>query len=279
MKTLTIGLTIATTILFQSVTFAAASAGTERGGGNLLEAAFSKAINQIEGELNGLGKRAKSKLKFSVEQYANASSGIVVECASLQEDIDYLKNKKRLAFVKNPGQSEDKVIYLNCYEQSQNELVLTEDWKNVLAGITNKQELSTTAKVLVTHEVFRAGGLEVREGDYSLSSSIKLAQMEQDATIKEQVVEIVTFSNKLCKTYFNSTQSCGTPRDYKYGNFALVTVVKKFGWGVTTDVFSGCNDEMSPASEKETLLSLDLSNPLTRRTFAALQSAKCFDGR
>lgn len=277
MKTLVIGLALTSTVLSQSLVFA----GTERSGGNLLESSFSKAISQIEGELDSLGNRAKTKLKFSTEKYADASSGITVECASLQDDIDYLQSKKRLAFVKNAGNLTDKVIYLNCYIQSPLELILTPDWQDVLDGITNKKELSTTAKVLVVHEIFRAGGLEVKEGDYSLSSSIKIAQLEQDLTIKEQLVDMIAGTSNKCEIYFSLEYGCGSNEDFVYGNFEGVNLVKKNKgfFGGTTKFFKGCSREDTYGTQAESIINLKLSSELTRRTLMAANSAQCFDGR
>lgn len=281
MKKLTIGLTMAMTLMTSTSTFAAT--GTERGGGNLLESAFSKAIRQVEGELSNLGKRASAKLKFSLDQYADASSGITVECASLPEDIDYLKTKKRLAFVKNPGQDGDKTIFLNCYNQSSSELVLTEDWKDVLEGITNKKSLSTNAKVLVTHEVFRAGGLEIKEGDYRLSSSIKLAQIEQDKVLREQMVELMTYKNKKCYVRVEAATRCGSPGDYQNGDFTNIEIYSIRGFTKNdVQIFGSCDmsdDRVGVEAQKTNLINLQIEHRLTGRTIQALKNNNCLDGR
>jgi hypothetical protein len=280
MRKLTIGLTLASTLLFQAACFA----GTERGGGNLLEAAFATAINQMEVEVGKLGERAKSKLKFSIDQYVNASSGINVECAYLKEDIDYLNSRKRLAFVKNPGGSDDKIIYLNCYNQSSDELILTSDWNDVLLGITQKGKMGTNAKVLVIHEVFRAGGLEIKEGDYKLSSSLKLAQAENEIVIKEQVREMILGTNERCRIHVFQTRSCAGYSS-RYDGLGVNVYArssqessKELEFAHKCQIQNGAMG-IRPSNLEGLIMELNTENDLSNGALTALAKSSCYDNR
>lgn len=278
--------------LLLSLTFDASSAfaGTERSGGNLLEAAFTNAIRQIDSEIHMLGRRAQSKLRFTVEQYSAAIFGIKVECASDAADIEYLRMKKRLAFVKNAGDLSDKTILLNCYVNSSQELVLTDDWLDVLNGISQKSALSSNAKVLITHEVFRAEGIEKKEGDYSFSSTLKNADLEQRKSLSEQVADIFFSQHPACNISIENTTLCGVPGRYLTGNFILLKAWKRFKQKrefymaddyLTIDFLAACQTEnqISASALKERILTLDTSDALVSRLVSALRGADCFDNR
>lgn len=257
-------------MVFALLSISLSFAGTERRGGNRLEAAFSSGIMQIETELSQLGIEANAKLKFTIDQYADASSGVLIKCAKSVKDIAYLKSKKRLAFVKNPGIDGDKIIYLNCYNSSPSELNLTEDWHDVLDGILNNRPMNTIAKVLIVHEVLRAGGLEIKEGDYRFSSSIKLAQMAQDEKTRIEMHELASSFHNDCRliSYHNVSYFIEIVRYGTNDNKRTETII--------------ANEEESKFRMHEifsSIINLDHKFEIEKKVLLSLKAMGCFNAQ
>lgn len=248
-------------------------AGTERGGGHILEAAFARAIGQIEYDLLKLGKSAKPNLNFSINDFSNAASGISVQCATETEDLVYLLKRKKMAFVKTGA--DDKIINLNC--DCANPGSLTPGWGNVLANLTKGTALTSASKVLIAHEVFRTADMEVKEGDYSLSSSIKIAEAVEADMLKEQMKEFLIGENSRCEIEIRF--DLGMPGIWSE---VYVRTKKATNNSRNFQTIYRESSEGNPSFYKASLLALGVGyvkNPLVDTVLSVLDNAGCYDGR
>ncbi|MEQ1663956.1 MAG: hypothetical protein ABL927_01115 [Bdellovibrionales bacterium] len=197
-----------------------AFAGQEKGGGNMLEAAFKATAINLAQELELIPQTIRNtNLKFAPADLLAAAYGIAPQCAT-GDDLRLLIRLKKLAYVKGEGTT----ILLNCYEQAQENL--NTDWQNLLTSIKNETELSTQSKVLVTHEVLRTIGAE-NENSYLASGSIAATLFHLNIKEANEIDLMLLRKSDNCRIRLYISTHCGYPQSgYKVGNFVTAEIYK-----------------------------------------------------
>lgn len=202
------------TLIATSIISLTTLAGTERGGGHLLESAFKASAINFAQELAVLPQSITNQhLKFTTGEFFSAAYGVDPKCAT-GEDLAFLKSEMKLAYVKN-----DNVVLLNCYKDNPAELDLKPDWENLLDSLMNNKKLSVNSKVLIAHEVLRTIGRE-GENSYLFSGSVAATYFELNKYESVEIRRILGGTPKTCWLKISIASTCGTDMTgYKGGSF------------------------------------------------------------